>query len=95
MTKIYAIMGGGDWADASVGFVVGEVGFDLEKEKQAHAEYDEARNQEMRKSQNNGTMFYVRMKEDGVRPYISLEDWLLSHGGRKPTNDEVEEVWER
>ena len=93
MTKIYAIIAGGDWADASVDFVVGEDGFDLEKEKQAHAEYDRARDKEIRELHNRN-MFYIRQDGDGVRPYINLRDWLLSHGGRKPSKDEIIEVRE-
>ncbi len=41
MSKIYAIHGGGDWADASAEYVVLPAGMDIEVERTAYREWFE------------------------------------------------------
>ncbi len=86
MSKIYAIMGGGDWADASVSHVVMEQG-DVEQLTRDWKAYRQVRSDIICRNAVDG-------KAHSVPVWINLEDWLLAHGGRRPTKDELEEVWD-
>jgi len=79
-TKIYAICSGGDWYDASVDHVIVPEGINIE---------DESKKCEW---------YYYNVyckKEVGKRKYYNLTSWLVEKcGGRAPTEDELEVVWE-
>lgn len=89
MSKIYAIMGGGDWADASVDHIVFDQGYEgwFEKLVEDWKEYRQMRSDIMRINAMDGT-------RNPVPPWVNMSDWLLANGGRRPTKDELEEVWD-
>ena len=78
--KIYAICSGGDWADASVDHVILPKGVDVEEEaKKCNQYYREV---------------YCKA-EVGNRKYYCLTSWLIEKcGGRAPTINELDVVWE-
>lgn len=74
MTKITAIEGGGDWADASVEYLVLPDWMDIAKE---HAAYNEWYN-------NSYCSDRIHHK------YKSFCKWLLERGAREPNDDELD-----
>jgi len=71
--KTVAIMGGGDWADASVDHLVIPSDMDID---QAYNDY------------------YTDICRPNAR-WVSFVEWLMQHGARDTTDDEVLEFWER
>lgn len=74
MTKIVALLGGGDWADASVSHLVIPDDMNLDEQKRAYGEW------------------YANFRLGGK--YVGFYEYLLEHGARKVTEDEVIEYWE-
>lgn len=77
MTKITAIHGGGDWADAAAEYLVLPEGMDIAAEHKKwrewyHAEYAPV----LRSTGKSAT-------------YVSLFDWLKNAGAREPSPDEL------
>jgi len=77
--RVVALMGGGDWADASVTHLVVPDELDLEALKT-----------EWRYWYNN---IYCKNPEKN-RKYRSFEDFIKERGGRPTTEKEVEEFWD-
>ncbi len=80
--RLFAIMGGGDWADASVDHVLIPEGMDLDAEKLAHDEW-------YRRVYVPGLNGEIPKVE-----YLSLVGWLLTRGATKPGEDVIKEYWE-
>lgn len=78
MAKIWAIMDGGDWYDASVDFVILPEGV--------------VWNEDMMKKYRKWV--HALAETQSYNEYKNLHDWLLGQGGRTPTKEELEEVWE-
>ncbi len=77
--KTVAIMGGGDWYDASVSFLDIPKGIDLKSEQQKYSEWY--------------TKIYCPDLHAGGRPkYFAFTDWLIKYCGAKPSVV-VEEFW--
>ena len=75
---IVAIMGGGDWHDASVTHLVAPDGMDISAEKVAYGAW-------------YSKVFCANRQ--GVK-YMSFSEWLVSHGARPTSDSEVLEFWE-
>lgn len=82
--KLVALMGGGDWTDASVDHLAVPDDLDLETAKKAHSAY------------YVNTYWPALMEEKKPKPEsFSLAEWLCKHhGARKTTEKEIEEYWE-
>ena len=89
MSKIWAIMGGGDWADALVEFFIleGELKDKFEELLAEYRKYNKQRIDIMRINEIDGTVH-------PVPNWIGLGSWILTAGGRRPTEDELEEFWD-
>ena len=89
MGKIWAIMGGGDWADASVEFVVQDEGTDegIEGLINDWKSYRDRRSDLIRINAVNGSFYEIPR-------WIGLAEWLKDCGCRMPTKDELEEYWD-
>jgi len=89
MSKIFAIMDGWDWADASVEFVIleGELKDKFEELVEEHRKYRQHRMDIMRINAIDGTVH-------PVPDWVNLDSWLLHAGGRRPTEHELEEYWD-
>ncbi len=78
---ILALLGGGDWADASVCHLVIPDGMDLDKEKEAWWKwYNE--------------QYIPKYQIPHEIEYISFEQQLINNGARLTTEDEVLEYWD-
>ena len=73
--KIWAILGGGDWFDASVDHLILPEGIDIEKEYEKHQDW-----------YNNEYCPPAIKKIE----YMDFTDWLKRLGAREPTKDELE-----
>jgi len=74
--RIYAILGGGDWADASVDHVVLDKDVDLEKmAREWHDWYQR--------------IYIPALRAGESLAYLDLADWLLENGGRETDVDEL------
>lgn len=82
MSKIIAVLGGGDWNDASVDHLILLGNVDLEKEKQRHEKWCRE--------------VYIPNLNAGRRPaYYNFTEWLVKEGlARKTTEDELIEIYE-
>lgn len=79
--KIYAILGGGDWYDASVKHLILPEGMDLKTEQKLYEQwYREVYAMDVRSNPSTTA---------GVK-YMDFEEFLISKGAREPTNDELE-----
>ena len=81
MSKLIAVMSGGDWCDASVNFLVLPDGMDLEQQKILYSKYLEHRRK-------------IFMEENESLPYWSLAEWFERGGAITPEDDIIEEVWD-
>lgn len=86
MNKIIAIMGGGDWADASVAHLVIPDGMNLDKEHDAYREWYQ--NKYLPALRRSRDVVHLKVK------YITFANWLIKHGARQTTEEEVLEFWE-
>ena len=77
MAKITALHSGGDWADASADYVILPAGTDVET---LHAEYTKWYRTEYCPARKRGEQL----------SYLSFSEWLLEHGAREATEDELE-----
>ncbi len=75
--RIAAILGGGDWTDASVDHLILPDGMDVDAERtQWRAWYNDE---------------YCPQLRAGRKPkYMGLCEWMISHGARLASEDEVE-----
>jgi hypothetical protein len=94
MAKIWAICGGGDWADASVDHIILPEGVTMEEMETGHRVYSLARDEAIRSKSKVVGWWVVNMDKAEIPKYISLVDWALSHGARRPKPEELEEHWE-
>ena len=79
--KLVAVLGGGDWCDASVNHILIPEDMNLEKEKQDREIWYE--------------YTYRFEREHGKNPeYISFVDWLKQHGAMDATENEIIEFWD-
>ncbi len=85
---IIALLGGGDWADASICHLVVPGGMDLDKEKKAWWKWY---NDEYRPKYN--TLKGIEYVSFSRIEYISFEQQLINNGARLTTEDEVLEYW--
>ncbi len=77
MTKIIAIHGGSDWYDAFADYVILPAGMDIEKAAANRRKWYKD--------------VYRPAVRQGKRPKcFTLSEWLLFHGAREPTEDELE-----
>ncbi len=84
MPKIYAILGGGDWADASVHHLVLPEGMDIDSEQKLYVQwYREVYAPAVDLSNKTRTAIGVR--------FIQFEEFLISKGARATTDDELEQ----
>lgn len=79
MPRFIAVMGGADWADASVDHVVIPEGMNLEDEQSRWREW------------YHGT-YCPLLHTDNRVDYVSFVDWIKREGARDAT--EIEEFWE-
>lgn len=79
--KIYAILNGSDWVDASVEHLVMPEGLDIREEQKLKDEW----------YQNE---YLPRMRKGEAIKYLGLKDWLINKGAKEPTSNELEEFWE-
>lgn len=84
--KLIAILGGGDWNDASVDLMALPDGMNLETEKNEWLKW----RQKWREERDEWYKNPVGKPSD----YVTLSEWLERKGAREATEDEVEEVWE-
>lgn len=77
---IYAILDGGDWADASVDHLVVPDSMDIEKESV-----------DWRVWYNK--IYLPSLHVKGSLSYINFTEWLISKGAREPNDDELIEFW--
>lgn len=78
--RIVAIMGGGDWYDASVEHLVLPSDIDLNAEYQAYEEW------------YHQQYFLARETGEGT-PFLTFSAWLIQQGARRTTDDEVLGFW--
>ena len=79
MAKITAVEGGGDWADASVEYLVLPEGCDA---TQALEDWRIWYNKQ-----------YKPAFREGKKPkYLTFVEWLIAEGAREPTDEELEVV---
>ena len=84
-SKIYAIMSGGDWADASVVHVIVPEGINVEEERKKCKEY----------YRNVFCKSKTPPSYNANVPYYSLDEWLVEFCGAKlATENEIKEIWE-
>ena len=76
-TELVAIEGGGDWADASVDYLVVPLGVDIKTEENKRQKYIVIRN----KRRDWDWML-------NKYPYLSLSAWLIKHCGARVTTDD-------
>ena len=81
MSKIVAIMGGGDWADASVDHIVVPSDMDMDTEHRAYREWYRQK-------------YCSALRTGNKIPYLSFPEWLIKRGARQTTDNEVIEFWE-
>ncbi len=74
-TPLVAILGGGDWADASVDFLRVPLSVDLQKEYDKYQDYDAHR------FDADGN----RVKDV---PYMSFDEWLIKKAGSEKAGQE-------
>jgi hypothetical protein len=79
-TRLTAICGGGDWADASVDYLQTPIDMDLHSQR---SEHDRWYREEYRPNLD---------KESAV-PYIPIVQWLINNGARRATDNEISEWW--
>lgn len=77
MSKVWALHGGGDWADASAEYLILPEGLDIEAEAKAREKWYLEE-------------YYPKVRTPERLKYLSLFDWLLKKGAREPTPDELE-----
>ena len=79
--KLVAIMGGGDWTDASVFHLVIPVGVNLEEEKAKRGKWYREE--------------YCPALRANQRPiYSTFSEWLIKNCGAKKATAEIEEFWD-
>jgi len=76
--KIWALHGGGDWADASAEYLVLPEEVDIEAEAAAWKNW-------YRKEY---------CSDLGKIKFLSFHEWLKKKGAREPSSDELEIYWE-
>lgn len=81
MERIVAIMGGGDWVDASVEHLVVPSDLDLGAEFRAYNKWYHRK-------------YCPVLRTDNRIPYLSFTEWLIKRGARRTTDNEVLELWE-
>ena len=81
MPKITAIHGGSDWTDASATYLVLPPGLDLESEKALWADWYKYE-------------YCPALRRREPIPFMGLHEWLLRHGAREATDQELEVVWD-
>lgn len=86
MPKITAILGGGDWADASVDHLILPENVGVEVEAQNWREWY----QDVYYRPRNG----LRPKSKNPIKYITFVEWLKNLGAVEPTKDQLEEFSE-
>ena len=81
--KIIAIMGGGDWVDASVNHIVPLGDFSMEE-------------LEIKYKNWYNTIYLPTVKEvKNTLNYKSIDEWLIENNfARRPNEDELEEYWD-
>jgi hypothetical protein len=77
VTKVWALHGGGDWADASANYLVLPDGVDIAAEKQKWDEW-------YRK------VYCGKRNTDNAIKYKTFYTWLVDLGTREPTVEELE-----
>lgn len=75
MLTITAIHGGGDWADASVEYLILPDGMNIDDEAIAH--------------KNWYKNIYCPARKSGEVEYVNLCEWLKRKGARTTTDDEL------
>lgn len=81
MPKIYALLSGSDWTDASVKHLVLPEGMDINAAKELYAQWYREVYVASNRSLPNSTA--------GVK-FMDFEDFLISKGARPPNDDELE-----
>jgi len=77
MSKIIAIHGGGDWADASAEYIILPEGVDYHEEQKKWREWYDGK-------------YCPSLKHGAERiEFIGTLDWLIKAGARLPTDDEL------
>ena len=79
--KLAAIMGGGDWADASVDHLLIPDDMKLEVEKDRWNWWYQ-------------NVYVLDIHVSGKVRYISFTDWLKQHGAKEATENEIIEFWD-
>ena len=77
MTKIWAIHGGGDWADASAEYLILPPGLDIDAEDKAWHEWYHKE-------------YCPQLRADMKPKFRTLVEWLKDKGAREPSTDELE-----
>jgi len=81
MSRIVALLSGGDWSDARIEHLVIPDDMSLESEEKSYRAWYEDEYRPMLLSQNR-------------LDYLSFSQWLISKGARKTTEEEVLEYQE-
>ena len=81
MTRIAAILGGGDWTDASVDHLVLPEGMDVDTEREQWRTWVH---------DVHSMQIHDGRKPEYIVKYIGLCEWLISHGAREASDTEVE-----
>lgn len=79
--RIVAIMGGGDWYDASVEHLVVPSGMDLNAEHRAYREWYHRE-------------YCTAQRAGNKMAYLGFSEWLIKQGAHRTADDEVLEFWE-
>lgn len=76
--KVWALLGGGDWADASVNFVILPKGVDIEKEDKNYKAWLH-------------DVWWNKDLPASHKDWMNFQDWLIKRcGGREPRDCELE-----
>jgi len=81
MSRLVAILGGGDWADALIYHLVIPDDMDLDEQKAAHGKWYHEE-------------FVPKLGTLERSPFINLREWLIIHGAREATENDVIEYFE-
>ena len=80
--KIVAIMGGGDWADASVEHLVMSKDMDISKEHELYETW-------------YSEVYCKGLRAEGKHvDFMVFSQWLMRKGARETTENDLEEYWE-
>ena len=74
--KMLAVISGGDWADASCDHLVVPNCYSVSEEKKKYDAWYKT----------------YTPKNSANNPFVTFSEWMLAHGARYPTEEELEEV---